>query len=38
MLPLTGTTNGGHMRADLDIASFALNPDEVTLIEQLGEQ
>ncbi len=33
MLPLTGTTDAGHMRADLDVCDFCLTPDEV---EQIG--
>lgn len=33
MLPLTGTTDPSHMRADLDAADVALTPDEVSAIE-----
>ena len=33
MLPLTGTTDAEHMRADLDVFDFRLAPDEVGLIE-----
>jgi diketogulonate reductase-like aldo/keto reductase len=33
MLPLTGTTDPGHMRDDLDAAEFALRPEEVAAIE-----
>ncbi len=33
MLPLTGTTNGDHMREDLEIRDFRLEPDHVKLIE-----
>jgi diketogulonate reductase-like aldo/keto reductase len=36
MLPLTGTTNADHMRADLDIFDFRLAPDEVERIESLA--
>jgi diketogulonate reductase-like aldo/keto reductase len=36
MLPLTGTTDGRHMREDLDSATFLLAEDEVGLIETLG--
>ncbi len=35
MLPLTGTTNADHMRADLDIFDFHLEDDEVKRIESL---
>ena len=35
MIPLTGTTNVEHMRADLDVFSFQLAPDEVARIEML---
>jgi diketogulonate reductase-like aldo/keto reductase len=33
MLPLTGTTSAEHMRADLDVFGFRLEPAEVALIE-----
>jgi diketogulonate reductase-like aldo/keto reductase len=36
MLPLTGTTDAGHMRADLDVFSFKLEPREVALIERIA--
>lgn len=36
MLPLTGTSNAEHMRQDLNIFDFALDPDEISLIERLG--
>lgn len=36
MVPLTGTTAVDHMRADLDVFNFRLEPDEVALIEALG--
>jgi diketogulonate reductase-like aldo/keto reductase len=36
MMPLTGTTNVGHMQADLGVFDFCLDPDEVKRIERLG--
>ena len=36
MLPLTGTTDAGHMRADLDVFDFSLKPDEAQQIERLA--
>ena len=36
MLPLTGTTDGSHMREDLGSSTFQLAEDEVRLIEGLG--
>ncbi len=36
MMPLTGTTNAGHMRADLDVFDFRLEPEEVERIEGLA--
>jgi diketogulonate reductase-like aldo/keto reductase len=33
MIPLTGTTDAGHTRADLDVFDFRLAPDEVERIE-----
>lgn len=36
MMPLTGTTNSDHMRADLEIFDFQLRPDEIDQIENLG--
>ncbi len=33
MLPLTGTTSAAHMREDLDVLGFELQPAEVRLIE-----
>ena len=36
ILPLTGTTNPDHMRADLDVFDFRLEPDEVARIENLA--
>ena len=35
MLPLTGTTNADHMRADLDVFDFPLELEEVERIEGL---
>ncbi len=36
MMPLTGTTNAGHMRADLDVFDFRLEPHEIEQIEHLA--
>jgi diketogulonate reductase-like aldo/keto reductase len=36
MVALTGTTDAGHMRADLDVFHFRLERDEVEQIEHLG--
>jgi diketogulonate reductase-like aldo/keto reductase len=36
MVPLTGTTDPDHMRADLGVFDFRLDPDEVALIERIG--
>ena len=36
MLPLTGTTDAGHMRADLDVFDFRLDPAEIERIAVLG--
>src|ERR1700730_914038 len=36
MLPLTGTTDGSHMKEDLDSSTFRLAEDEVRLIEGAG--
>ena len=36
MVPLTGTTDAGHMRADLEVFDFCLDPEEVERIELLG--
>ncbi len=36
MLPLTGTSDADHMRADLDVFDFRLEPDEVERIEHLA--
>ncbi|MDR4496637.1 MAG: aldo/keto reductase [Candidatus Scalindua sp.] len=37
ILPLTGTTNEQHMKEDLQVTDFTLNPDEVKLIESITE-
>jgi diketogulonate reductase-like aldo/keto reductase len=36
MVPLTGTTDAAHMKADLDIFDFGLEPEEVERIEGLA--
>lgn len=36
MIPLTGTSDVDHMRADLDVFDFRLEPAEVARIEGLG--
>ena len=36
MIPLTGTRDAAHMRADLDVFNFRLEPDEVKRIEGLA--
>jgi diketogulonate reductase-like aldo/keto reductase len=36
MIPLTGTTDPGHMRADLEAFDFRLEPEEVRQIEGLA--
>ena len=36
MLPLTGTTDLGHMREDLASSSFQLTPDEAGVIESIA--
>ena len=36
ILPLTGTTDAEHMRTDLDVFDFHLEPDEVQRIERLA--
>jgi diketogulonate reductase-like aldo/keto reductase len=36
MVPLTGTTNAEHMRADLEVFDFRLEPHEVERIEGLA--
>lgn len=37
MLPLTGTTNAQHMKDDLACERFTLTPDELAVIETIGE-
>jgi diketogulonate reductase-like aldo/keto reductase len=37
MLPLTGTTNQQHMTDDLACDQFTLSPDELAVIETIGE-
>jgi diketogulonate reductase-like aldo/keto reductase len=37
MLPLTGTTNPQHMKDDLACERFTLTPDELVLIETIGQ-
>jgi diketogulonate reductase-like aldo/keto reductase len=37
MLPLTGTTDAEHMRSDLDVFDFRLEPEEVERIEGVIE-
>jgi diketogulonate reductase-like aldo/keto reductase len=36
MLPLTGTTDAEHMRLDLDLFDFNLEPAELHTIERLA--
>jgi diketogulonate reductase-like aldo/keto reductase len=36
MIPLTGTSDAGHMREDLEVFNFRLDQDEVDLIERLA--
>jgi diketogulonate reductase-like aldo/keto reductase len=36
MVPLTGTTDAGHMLADLEVFDFRLDPEEVGQIERLS--
>jgi diketogulonate reductase-like aldo/keto reductase len=36
MVALTGTTDAGHMRGDLDVLDFRLEPAEVEQIERIG--
>jgi diketogulonate reductase-like aldo/keto reductase len=36
MIPLTGTTNADHMRKDLEVFDFSLEPQEVRRIENLA--
>jgi diketogulonate reductase-like aldo/keto reductase len=36
MVPLTGTSSSQHMREDLAVFDFRLEPEEITRIEELG--
>jgi len=36
MLPLTGTTDGPHMRQDLDIFDFTLSDEDIKIVLELG--
>jgi diketogulonate reductase-like aldo/keto reductase len=36
MVPLTGTTDAGHMREDLEVFTFRFEPEEVERIERLA--
>jgi diketogulonate reductase-like aldo/keto reductase len=36
IVPLTGTTDAGHMREDLAVFEFRLGPEEVERIEHLA--
>ena len=36
MVPLTGTTDAGHMREDLEVFAFRLEPEEAARIERLA--
>jgi diketogulonate reductase-like aldo/keto reductase len=36
LVPLTGTTDAGHMREDLEVFAFRLEPEEAERIERLG--
>jgi diketogulonate reductase-like aldo/keto reductase len=38
MIPLTGTTDEAHMKADLEIFDFCLEPEEVRRIENLATE
>jgi diketogulonate reductase-like aldo/keto reductase len=38
MIPLTGTTNADHMRTDLDVFDFQLDPEEIKRIERVAER
>jgi hypothetical protein len=38
MVPLTGTTDADHMRADLDVFNFRLEPGELERIERLASR
>jgi diketogulonate reductase-like aldo/keto reductase len=36
MVPLTGTSSAEHMRIDLDVANFNLEPDEISRIDRIS--
>lgn len=36
MIALTGTSNAAHMKEDLEVLDFRLQPDEIELIEQIS--
>ena len=36
MVALTGTTDAGHMREDLEVFAFRLEPEEAERIERLA--
>ena len=38
MVPLTGTGDAGHMRADLDVFDFHLGPEDVERIERIASR
>jgi len=38
MIPLTGTSDAAHMKADLEVFDFHLSPEEVEQIENLGQE
>jgi len=38
MVPLTGTSDAAHMKADLEVFDFHLEPEELELIEGLGSR
>jgi diketogulonate reductase-like aldo/keto reductase len=37
MIPLTGTTNAAHMREDLEVFDFPLEPEDVLRIDHIAE-
>jgi diketogulonate reductase-like aldo/keto reductase len=37
VVPLTGTTDADHMREDLEVFGFRLEPEEIKRIEGLGQ-
>jgi diketogulonate reductase-like aldo/keto reductase len=38
MIPLTGTTDPAHMKADLEVFDFCLEPEEVERIERMADK